>query len=103
MQGTARRLLLNPDFDEAVEPFETRRTMGYYANPYRKRISEYEKVLLYAQPSPDWIPGGLGLGGWTGKFAGGRGAWENYFTEAKSSDWFAFRDPGSRWEQPYVK
>jgi hypothetical protein len=103
MHGTARRLLLNPDFDEAVEPFETRRTMGYYANPYRKRISEYEKVLLYAQPSPDWIPGGLGLGGWTGKFAGGRGAWENYFTEAKSSDWFAFRDPGSRWEQPYVK
>ena len=99
----SRRLLLNPDFDEVVEPFETRRTMGYYANPYRQRISEYEKVLLYAQPSPDWIPGGLGLGGWTGKFAGGRGAWENYFTEAKSSDWFAFRDPGSRWEQPYVQ
>ncbi|HKN38200.1 MAG TPA: toluene hydroxylase [Acidimicrobiia bacterium] len=99
----ARRLLLNPAFDEAVEPFETRRTMGYYANPYRKRISEYEKVLLYAQPNPDWIPGGLGLGGWTGKFAGGRGSWENYFTEARCSDWFAFRDPGSRWEQPYVR
>ncbi len=77
--------------------------MGYYANPYRKRISEYEKVLLYAQPNPDWIPGGLGLGGWTGKFAGGRGPWENYFTEARCSDWFAFRDPGCRWEQPYVK
>ena len=103
METAARRLLLNPDFDEKVEPFETRRTMGYYANPYRKRISEYEKVLLYAQPNPDWIPGGLGLGGWTGKFAGGRGAWENYFTEARCSDWFAFRDPGSRWEQPYVK
>jgi hypothetical protein len=101
--STARRLLLNPAFDEAVEPFETRRTMIYFGNPYRKRISEYEKVLLYAQPNPDWIPGGLGLGGWTGRFAGGRGSWENYFTEARCSDWFAFRDPGSRWEQPYVK
>lgn len=98
-----RRLLLNPEFDEVIEPFETRRTMNYFANPYRKRVSEYEKVLLYAQPNPDWIAGGLGLGGWTGKFAGGRGNWENYFTEARSSDWFAFRDPGSRWEQPYVK
>jgi hypothetical protein len=98
-----RRLLLNPAFDDTPEPLETRRTMIWFGEPYRKRISEYEKVLLYAQPSPDWIPGGLGLGGWTGKFAGGRGAWENYFTEARCSDWFAFRDPGSRWEEPYVK
>ena len=101
--NVARRLLLNPDFDEKIEPFESRRTMNYYANPYRKRISEYEKVLLYAQPNPDWIAGGLGLGGWTGRFAGGRGNWENYFTEARCSDWFAFRDPDGRWEQPYVK
>lgn len=98
-----RRLLLNPDFDDGGEVLETRRTAIWFGNPYRKRISEYEKVLLYSQPSPDWIPGGLGLGGWTGKFAGGRGVWENYFTEAKCSDWFAFRDPGGRWEMPYVK
>jgi hypothetical protein len=97
------RLLLNPEYDEGPEVLETRRTAMWFAEPYRKRISEYEKVLLYAQPNPDWIPGGLGLGGWTGKFAGGRGSWENYFTEAKSSDWFAFRDPGGRWEMPYVK
>src|SRR2546423_15528255 len=94
------RLLLNPEFDETIEPFESRRTMNYFANPYRKRISEYEKVLLYAQPSPDWIPGGLGLGGWTGKFAGGGGAWENYFTEAQKSDWVAFPDPGTSQEPP---
>jgi hypothetical protein len=101
--NVSRRLLLNSDFDAPIEPFETRRTMNYFANPYRKRISEYEKVLLYAQPNPDWIAGGLGLGGWTGRFAGGRGNWENYFTEARCCDWFAFRDPGGRWEQPYVK
>ena len=100
---TGRRLLLNPAFDDAPEPIESRRTAVYFANPHGKRISEYEKVLLYAQPNPDWIPGGLGLGGWTGKFAGGRGCWENYFTEARCSDWFAFRDPGARWERPYVK
>ena len=99
----ASRLLLNPSFDDGPDVLETRRTAMWFAEPYRKRISEYEKVLLYSQPNPDWIPGGLGLGGWTGKFAGGRGAWENYFTEAKSSDWFAFRDPGGRWEMPYVK
>jgi hypothetical protein len=35
-------------------------------------------------------------------FPGGRGAWENYFTEAKTSDWFVFRDPEGRWQRPYV-
>jgi hypothetical protein len=97
-----RRGLLNPASDEPPPVLETRRTALYFANPYRKRISEYEKVLLYSQPNPDWIAGGLGHGGWTSKFAGGRGVWENYFTEAKSSDWFAFRDPNGRWQFPYV-
>jgi hypothetical protein len=58
--------------------------------------------LLYTQPNPDWIPGGLGAGGWATSFPGGRGAWENYFTEAKTTDWFAFRDPEARWQRPYV-
>lgn len=108
MQGTDAattfrpRGLLNPDHDEVREPLETQRTSIYWANPYRKRVSEYEKVLLYAQPNPDWIPGGLGLGGWTSNFAGGRAPWENYFTDAKCSDWFAFRDPSGRWQFPYV-
>lgn len=107
MQGTDtvdrfRRGLLNPEYDERREPLETERTAIYWAEPYRKRISEYEKVLLYAQPNPDWIPGGLGLGGWTSNFAGGRAPWENYFTDAKCSDWFAFRDPSGRWQFPYV-
>src|SRR2546423_1676123 len=89
-----RRLLLNPEFDETIEPFESRRTMNYFANPYRKRISEYEKVLLYAQPNPDWITGGLGLGGWTGKFAGGGGERGEHFNQAPPSRWVAL--PGTR-------
>ena len=59
-------------------------------------------MLLYAQPNPDWIRGGIGVGGWSTRFPGGRGAWENYFTEARCTDWFAFRDPEGRWQKPYV-
>lgn len=97
-----RRSLLNPEHDLEREPLETQRTAVHFANPYRRRISEYEQVLLYAQPNPDWIRGGIGVGGWTTRFPGGRGAWENYFTEARCTDWFAFRDPEGRWQKPYV-
>lgn len=98
-----RRTFLNPEYDIVRRVLDTQRTNQFYANPYGRRISEYEQVLLYAQPNPDWIPGGLSSGGWTNRFPGGRGAWENYFTEMKSSDWFAFRDPGQRWQVPYVR
>jgi hypothetical protein len=100
--NTYRRSLLNPEYDLAREPLETQRTAVHFANPYRRRISEYESVLLYAQPNPDWIRGGIGVGGWSTRFPGGRGAWENYFTEARCTDWFAFRDPEGRWQKPYV-
>lgn len=98
-----RRAFLNPDFDRELPLLDKQRTSQYYANPAGRRISEYEQVLLYAQPSPDWIPGGLGFAGWKNKSVGGRGAWENYFTEGRSSDWFAFRDPGARWQRPYTQ
>jgi Methane/Phenol/Toluene Hydroxylase len=102
MSTTYRRSLLNPEHDQERQPLETQRTAVHFANPYRRRISEYEQVLLYAQPNPDWIRGGIGVGGWTTRFPGGRGAWENYFTEARCTDWFAFRDPEGRWQKPYV-
>jgi hypothetical protein len=97
-----RRALLNPSFDDLPSRLEERRIPLSFANPYGSRLSEYEQVLLYNQPNPDWIPGGLGAGGWGTRFPGGRGAWENYSTEAKTSDWFAFRDPEGRWQRPYV-
>jgi Methane/Phenol/Toluene Hydroxylase len=100
--NTYRRSLLNPEHDTERTPLETQRTAVHFASPYRKRISEYEQVLLHAQPNPDWIRGGIGVGGWTTRFPGGRGAWENYFTEARCTDWFAFRDPEGRWQKPYV-
>lgn len=97
-----RRAFLNPAYDVEREPLETRRTSQWYAKPYRRRISEYEALLLYAQPNPDWIPGGLSTGGFCNKFSGGRAPWENYTTEAKSSDWFVFRDPSGRGQPTYV-
>jgi hypothetical protein len=100
--NTYRRSLLNPDHDLERTPLETLRTAVHFANPYRRRISEYEQVLLHTQPNPDWVRGGIGVGGWTTRFPGGRGPWENYFTEARCTDWFAFRDPEGRWQRPYV-
>src|SRR5829696_1320175 len=102
MTNTYRRSLLNPEHDLERTPLETQRTAVHFANPYRRRISEYEQVLLYAQPNPDWIRGGIGVGGWSTRLPGGRGAWENYFTQARCTDWFAFRDPEGRWQKPYV-
>lgn len=99
---STRRTFLNPAYDIEREPLETRRTSQWFAKPYRRRISEYESLLLYAQAAPDWIPGALGCGGFTNKFSGGRAAWENYTTEAKSSDWFVFRDPSGRGQPTYV-
>lgn len=99
---SGRRAFLNPAYDIEREPLETRRTSQWYAKPYRRRISEYESLLLYAQSAPDWIPGALGTGGFCNKFSGGRAPWENYTTEAKSSDWFVFRDPSGRGQPTYV-
>lgn len=97
-----RRALLNPAYDKPPSVLEERRVPLSFANPYGPRVSEYEQVMLYNQPNPDWIAGGLGVGGWSTSFPGGRGTWENYFTEAKTSDWFVFRDPEGRWQRPYV-
>jgi hypothetical protein len=97
-----RRALLNPAFDAHPKVLEDKRIPLSFAKPYGSRLSEYEQVLLYNQPNPDWIAGGLGVGGWSTSFPGGRGSWENYFTEAKTSDWYVFRDPEGRWQRPYV-
>ncbi|MDD4866400.1 MAG: toluene hydroxylase [Mycobacterium sp.] len=90
------RPFLNPAYDIDRTPLDTQRTNQYYATPFRKRISEYEMLMLYAQPGPDWIPGGLNTGGFCNNYSGGRQMWENYGTEAKTIDWFAFRDPNAR-------
>lgn len=85
------------------EPMESRRQMNYFVKPRGKRISEYEVLSVYAQPTPDWIPGGLDWGDWTQKFHGGRPSWGNENTELHVTDWHKHRDPARRWHAPYVK
>ncbi len=89
----------------AIPPgsLDTQRRMNYFVEPRGKRLSEYEILTLYTQPTPDWIPGGLDWGDWTQKFHGGRPSWGNEFTELHSSDWHLHRDPAKRWHMPYVK
>jgi methane monooxygenase component A beta chain len=45
--------------------------MNYFVKPRGRRLSEYEILCCYTQPTPDWIPGGLDWGDWTQKFHGG--------------------------------
>ena len=37
--------------------------------------------------------------GWPLHFEDGRGTWNDASTALRSSDWFAFRDPGEQWER----
>lgn len=43
------------------QPLDTQRKMNYFVKPRGRRLTEYEVLTCYAQPTPDWIPGG-----WTG-------------------------------------
>ena len=97
-ERAAKILAAIPDHD-----LDTQRKMNYFMQPRWKRLSEYEILTSYSQPTPDWIAGGLDWGDWTQKFHGGRPSWGNELTELKSSDWHHHRDPGRRWHGPYVK
>ncbi|OAI18858.1 MULTISPECIES: aromatic/alkene monooxygenase hydroxylase subunit beta [Methylomonas] len=85
------------------QPLDTQRKMNYFVKPRGRRLTEYEVLTCYAQPTPDWIPGGLDWGDWTQKFHGGRPSWGNETTELHSTDWHKHRDPAKRWHAPYVK
>ncbi|MEW5704498.1 MAG: methane monooxygenase [Pseudomonadota bacterium] len=87
---------------QGSEPLSENREFCFFAKPRWKKLTEYEKLILYAQPNPDWIPGGLDWGDTPARFSGGRDTWGNYFTEMRCQDWYAFRDPHRRWQYPYV-
>lgn len=102
IKKVAPRRGIYPDYDPQGEVLPGKRELVYFAKPRGKKLTEYEKLTLYAQPNPDWVPGGLDWGDYPSKFTGGRDTWGNYFTELKCQDWFAFRDPSRRWQYPYV-
>ncbi len=67
--------------------------------PRRRRASLYEDVTIDTQPS---VHRHL-TRGWPLSFADGRGTWNDASTALRSSDWFAFRDPGEQWERPFYQ
>ncbi len=80
----------------AVVPSE--RDFGWF-EPAGRRSTLYEDVTVDTQPS---IHRHLQRG-WPLSFEDGRGTWNDASTALRSSDWFAFRDPGEQWERPYYQ
>jgi ferredoxin-NADP reductase/ferredoxin len=67
--------------------------------PAGRRATLYEDVTIDTQPS---IHRHLARG-WPLSFADGRGTWNDASTALRSTDWFAFRDPGQQWERTFYQ
>jgi methane monooxygenase component A beta chain/propane monooxygenase small subunit len=67
--------------------------------PAGRRPTLYEDVTIDTQPS---VHRHL-TRGWPVSFEDGRGTWDDSSTLLRSSDWFAFRDPGEQWERPFYQ
>jgi len=67
--------------------------------PAKRRATLYEDVTVDTQPS---IHRHLRRG-WPVSFEDGRGTWDDRSTALRSTDWFAFRDPGEQWERPFYQ
>jgi len=67
--------------------------------PAGPRATLYEDVTIDTQPS---IHRHLARG-WPLHFEDGRGTWDDGSTALRSSDWFAFRDPGQQWERTFYR
>jgi NAD(P)H-flavin reductase/ferredoxin len=74
------------------------RDFAWFA-PAARRATLYEDVTVDTQPS---IHRHL-TRGWPLYFEDGRGTWNDASTTLRSSDWFAFRDPGEQWERPFYQ
>lgn len=70
-----------------------------YITPRGRRLSEYEAVTCYTQPSSD--AGGLERAGWFLLRPDLRPMFDVEGTRARCADWFAFRDPNQMWQRPY--
>ncbi|HEX3688758.1 MAG TPA: MmoB/DmpM family protein [Solirubrobacteraceae bacterium] len=74
------------------------REFAWFA-PAGRRATLYEDVTIDTQPS---IHRHLARG-WPLSFADGRGTWNDASTALRSTDWFAFRDPGQQWERTFYQ
>jgi ferredoxin-NADP reductase/ferredoxin len=74
------------------------REFGWF-EPQGGRATVYEEVTIDTQPSTERHL----VRGWLLSFEDGRGTWDPRSTALRSSDWFAFRDPGGQWERNYYQ
>jgi ferredoxin-NADP reductase/ferredoxin len=77
---------------------ESERDFTWFA-PRKRRATLYEDVTIDTQPSVRRYL----TRGWPLSFEDGRGTWDEGSTELRSSDWYAFRDPGEQWERPFYQ
>jgi propane 2-monooxygenase small subunit len=75
-------------------PSSESRTYNYFT-PQKQRASVYEEVTCDVQPDPERYL----TQGWLYAFANGEAGYPKDWTQLKSSDWHAFRDPNQEWEQ----
>ncbi len=84
--------------DEPAVRVVSERDFGWFA-PAARRATLYEDVTVDTQPSTHRHL----TRGWPLYFEDGRGTWNDASTTLRSSDWFAFRDPGEQWERPFYQ
>jgi propane 2-monooxygenase small subunit len=70
-----------------------------YFEPRGKRATHYEDVTVDVQPDPERYL----IQDWIIAFPNGRGAYEKDSTQAKSSNWHAFRAPDQEWERTHYQ
>jgi len=83
----------------SIEPTDDAMRAFDWFTPSKRRASLYEDVTIDTQPS---VHRHLKRG-WPVSFEDGRGTWDDNSTKLKSTDWFAFRDPGEQWERTYFQ
>jgi propane 2-monooxygenase small subunit len=70
-----------------------------YFEPRAKRATHYEDVTVDVQPDPERYL----IQDWIIAFPNGKGAYEKDSTQAKSSNWHAFRAPDQEWERTHYQ
>ncbi len=70
-----------------------------YFEPRAKRATHYEDVTVDVQPDPERYL----IQNWIIAFPNGKGAYEKDSTQAKSSNWHAFRAPDQEWERTHYQ
>ena len=70
-----------------------------YFDPKGKRATHYEDVTVDVQPDPERYL----LQDWIISFPNGEGAYIKGATQAKSSNWHAFRAPDQEWERTHYQ